>query len=148
MQCKLRKIIYSKITWCKYAQQCADVSDRAVILRPFPWWNCVFESRRRHGYLYLVSVVCCQLYRIMRRAHHSSRGFLPRVMCAISVITQPHQLRPWPGEESNHHCKELHNSELCWYLINCVEMHGTRTILRWHILHLNLHFTMKLNKLV
>jgi len=29
MQCKLHKIIYSKIIWCTYAQQCADFSDFA-----------------------------------------------------------------------------------------------------------------------
>jgi len=30
MQCKLLKIVYSKIIWCTYAQHCADFSDHAV----------------------------------------------------------------------------------------------------------------------
>jgi hypothetical protein len=32
-----------------------------VGLRPLAYWDCGFESRRRHGCLYLVSVVCCQV---------------------------------------------------------------------------------------
>jgi hypothetical protein len=41
-----------------------DPSDRAVEgvgLRPLASWVCGFESRRGHGYLSLVSVVCCQV---------------------------------------------------------------------------------------
>jgi hypothetical protein len=30
-------------------------------LRPLAGWDCGFESRLVHGYLSLVSVVCCQL---------------------------------------------------------------------------------------
>jgi hypothetical protein len=30
-------------------------------LRPLAWWHCGFESHRQHGYLSLVSVVCCQV---------------------------------------------------------------------------------------
>ena len=32
-----------------------------VALRPLVCWNCWFESRRGHGCLPLVSVVCCQV---------------------------------------------------------------------------------------
>jgi len=42
----------------------ADLNDRAasgVDLRPLACWDCGFESRRRHGYLSLVSAVCCQV---------------------------------------------------------------------------------------
>jgi hypothetical protein len=42
----------------------ADPSGRAVYgvgLWPLAWWDCGFESRRRHGCLSLVSVVCCQV---------------------------------------------------------------------------------------
>jgi hypothetical protein len=42
----------------------ADPSGRAVLgvgLRPFACWDCGFESRRGHGCLFLVSVVCCQV---------------------------------------------------------------------------------------
>jgi spore coat polysaccharide biosynthesis protein SpsF (cytidylyltransferase family) len=31
-----------------------------VGLRPLAFWDCGFESCRGHGYLSLVSVVCCQ----------------------------------------------------------------------------------------
>jgi hypothetical protein len=30
-------------------------------LQPLACWDCGFESRRRHGCLSLVSVVCCQV---------------------------------------------------------------------------------------
>jgi hypothetical protein len=36
-------------------------SDHFSFLRPFPCWNCVFESRRGHRRLSLLSVVCCQV---------------------------------------------------------------------------------------
>ena len=42
----------------------ADPSGSAVSgvgLRPLPCWDCVFESRRRHGCLCFVSVECCQV---------------------------------------------------------------------------------------
>jgi hypothetical protein len=42
----------------------ADPGGRAVCgvrLRPLACWDCRFESRRGHGYLSLVSVVCCQV---------------------------------------------------------------------------------------
>jgi hypothetical protein len=42
----------------------ADPSGRAVYgvgLRPLVCWDYAFESRRRHGYLSLVSVECCQV---------------------------------------------------------------------------------------
>jgi hypothetical protein len=32
-----------------------------VSLRPLVCWDCEFESRRGHGYLSVVSVVCCQV---------------------------------------------------------------------------------------
>ena len=42
----------------------AGPSGRAVLdvgLWPFACWGCGFESCRKHGCLYLVSVVCCQV---------------------------------------------------------------------------------------
>jgi len=41
-----------------------DPSDRAVLdvgLRPLVCWDCGLESRRGHGYLSLLNVVCCQV---------------------------------------------------------------------------------------
>jgi hypothetical protein len=43
-------------------------------------WDCGFESRRIHGHFSLVSVVCCQVERYLRRADHSPRGSY-RVWC-------------------------------------------------------------------
>jgi hypothetical protein len=40
-----------------------------------------FESRRGHECLSVVSVVCCQVERSLRRSHHSCRGVLPSVVC-------------------------------------------------------------------
>jgi hypothetical protein len=40
-----------------------DPSGRTVLgvgLRPLACWDCGFESRRGHGCLFLVDVVCCQ----------------------------------------------------------------------------------------
>jgi len=40
-------------------------------LQPFACWDCGFESHRGHGYLSVVTVVCCQVERSLRRADHS-----------------------------------------------------------------------------
>jgi hypothetical protein len=55
--------------------------------RPFACCDCGFESRRGHGCLSVVSVVCCQV-EPLRRADPSSRGALPNVVC-LSVIVKP-----------------------------------------------------------
>jgi hypothetical protein len=61
---------------------------------PLAYWDCGFESRREHGCLSLVSVVCCQSS--LRRADHSFRGVLPSMVC-LSVIVKPRTLtRPRP----------------------------------------------------
>jgi len=57
-------------------------------LRPLACWDCVFDSRRRHGCLSLVNVVCCQMFLLW--ADPSSRGVVPSVMCP-SVIAEPQQ---------------------------------------------------------
>jgi hypothetical protein len=41
-----------------------------------------------HGCLSVVSVVCCQVERSLRRADHSSKGVLPTVV-GLSVILKP-----------------------------------------------------------
>jgi len=63
-------------------------------LRPLACWECGFGSRRGHGCLSLVTVVCCQ--RSLRRTVHSSRGALLSVVC-LSVIVKPRQWRS-PGQ--------------------------------------------------
>ena len=39
-------------------------------------WDCVFDSRRQHGYISLVTVVHVVRQRLLLRADHSSRGVL------------------------------------------------------------------------
>jgi hypothetical protein len=51
-------------------------------------WDCVFESCWGRGCLSLMSVVCCQVKRSLRRADHSSRGFLLNVVGPISVTVK------------------------------------------------------------
>ena len=65
---------------------------KGVGLRQLACWDCGFESRRRHGCLSLVSVVCCR-YRSLRPADHLSRGVLPSVV-SLSVIAKPSKMRP------------------------------------------------------
>jgi len=78
-----------------------------VGLRPLACRDCGFESRQGHGYLFFVSVVCCQ--RSLPKADYSSRGVLPCVMC-LSVIPKPQQwgsqcpLGLSKSEKKNYHC--------------------------------------------
>jgi hypothetical protein len=71
----------------------AKPGGRAILgvdLQPLAYWCCGFESRLRHGYLSVVSVVCCQVeVPVMGRS--PSGGDLPSVVCP-SVISKP-QLR-------------------------------------------------------
>ena len=71
-------------------QNLADPSGRAVYgvgLQSFASWDCWFETRRGHGCLSLVSVVCRQV-EVSASASHLSGGFLPSVAC-LSVIVKP-----------------------------------------------------------
>ena len=66
-----------------------------VCLRSIDSWNCGFESDRRHGCLYLVSVVCCQ--RSMSRVDHQYRGVVPSVVwLAQSDLATWTMRRSWP----------------------------------------------------
>ena len=74
----------------------ADPSDRAVWgvgLRPFACWDCGFESRRGHGCLCLLRVLCFVRYESPRRANHPSIWVLPWALC-LSAIVKPRQ---WGG---------------------------------------------------
>jgi hypothetical protein len=71
-----------------------------VGLRPFACWDCGFESRRRHGCLYLASVVCCQV-----EVSASGWSLVQRspTECAVclSVIVKPRERgKPWPKNGS------------------------------------------------
>ena len=48
-------------------------------MQPLACWNCGFESRRMHGSLSVVIVVCCQVM-FSEETDHSSRGFLLSVV--------------------------------------------------------------------
>jgi hypothetical protein len=65
-----------------------------------------FETRKGHGFLSLVTVVCYQTQEIsLRRDDHSSRGVLPREVC-LRVIPKP-QKRGDPdhlGRSSHKNC--------------------------------------------
>ena len=69
----------------KIITRIADV-DPSVVLRPIACWDCGFESRQGHAYLSFV--LCVVTYRSLWWAGHSSRGFLPSVVC-LSVIAKP-----------------------------------------------------------
>ena len=57
-------------------------------------WDSGFESRREHGCLSHVSVVCLQVQVSASGADHSSRGVLPSVVYPMSVILKSHKGRP------------------------------------------------------
>jgi hypothetical protein len=61
-----------------------------VAARSKACWDYGFESRRGHGCLSLVSVVCCQ---VEVSATGWSRGALTGVMCLKCVITKPREMR-------------------------------------------------------
>ena len=52
------------LTLHSHLQQHVDLSGRAIQgvgQLPLACWNCEFESPQEHGFLPLVSVVCCQV---------------------------------------------------------------------------------------
>jgi hypothetical protein len=76
-----------------------DPSDRAVYgvgLRPLACWDCGFESRRGHGCLFLVSVVCCQV-----EVSTSGWSLVQRspTECGVSECDREASImrRPWPS---------------------------------------------------
>ena len=74
-----------------------DTSGRGVqvtALRPLARWDCEFESHRDMDVCFLW-LFCLVRLRNQRRANHSSRGVLPRLMC-LSVIVKLRQ-REDPG---------------------------------------------------
>ena len=68
---------------------------RGVGLRPLACWNCGFESRRGHGCLSLVSVVCCQV-----EVYASGWSLIQRspTECDVSECDRKASTmsRPWP----------------------------------------------------
>jgi len=63
-------------------------------MRPFPCWDCGFESRQGHGYLSVALFVCCEV-QVLWRADHSSRESY-RVWCvAVCDLETSSMRRPW-----------------------------------------------------
>ena len=66
----------------------ADPNSCAVkgegLRRSLACWDCGFESRRMHWYLSLLSVVCFQVE--VSVSDHSSRGFVPSVVCLSAIV--------------------------------------------------------------
>ena len=64
-------------------------------LRPLACWDCGFESRRRHGCLSVVSVLCCQV-----EVSASGCSFVQRSPKDCGVSECDHEAlkmrRPWP----------------------------------------------------
>jgi len=63
--------------------------------RLLTYWDCSFESRRVYGYLYLVSVVCCQV-----EVSASGWSINQRSLTECSVSECDHEAlilrKPWP----------------------------------------------------
>ena len=57
--------------------------------------------------LSLVSAVCCQVEKSLRRADHLYRGVLPNVICPMSVIAKTRKGRSWPEIKSKRHEGEV-----------------------------------------
>jgi hypothetical protein len=83
--CDHFRVLYSMNTrsdsWCSY---CVTRSD-CVGLRTVAYWDRGFESRRGHGYLFVISFVCVVKFRSLLRADHSSRGVLSTVVWCVGL---------------------------------------------------------------
>jgi hypothetical protein len=79
-----------------YASVPIPVAARSKGLRPLVYYDCGFESRRGHGCLSLVSVVCCQV-----EVSATGWSLVQRspTECGVSkkcVIVKPRKMRPKP----------------------------------------------------
>jgi hypothetical protein len=88
----------------------ADPSARAVSgvgLWPLVYWDCGFESRRGHGCLSRVSVVCCQVEVSARGRSLVRRS---RTECGVSDCNHEASIvrRPWPIRGCCAMSKKLH----------------------------------------
>ena len=65
-------------------------------MRPLACWDCGFESRREHGYLSVVSGVCCQV-----EVSASGCSLVLRIPTECGVSECDHEAlimgRPWPA---------------------------------------------------
>jgi len=80
----------------------ADAGDhkaQSVGLRPLACWDCGLELRQRHGFLSIVSVVCCQVEVSVSGWSLVQRSPTERDVC-VSVIVKTRKGRSLPGIES------------------------------------------------
>ena len=80
-----------------------------VDLRPLDFWHCGFESRRGHGCLSLVNVVCCQV-----RVSATGQSLFQRspTKCSVSQCDlETSTMRPWPTRGLPNHKNLLFYTE-------------------------------------
>ena len=59
-----------------------------VVLLPLACWNCGFESRRGHGSLPVMSVVCCQV-----ELSATGRSYVQRILAECARVIECDQLQ-------------------------------------------------------
>jgi hypothetical protein len=102
---------------------------QCVGLRPLALWDCGFESRRRHGCLYVMIQQSTWVvrYSYLRRADHSYRGLLQSVVC-LCYTSKPQQwgclgqLKEYSHGKKKHVMKHDSNNnfiELSRLLLKC-----------------------------
>ena len=92
------------------------LADKGAGLRALASWDFGFESRRGHGCVCLLWVVCAVRQRSLRRADHSSRRVTSSVIC-LSVIVEPSQWGdPGPLGLSIH--GEMYSRQYDWQTYN------------------------------
>ena len=88
-------------------------------LRPIACWNYGFESRREHGCLSLVSVVCVVRYRSLRRVDHRSKLVLRNLVCLCDLGTSKVR-RLSSHEEEEEEEKEKKPIKVACNFISCL----------------------------
>ena len=81
------KTLFFLLLICPLQQIKVPIAVAARSLRPIACWNYGFESRREHGCLSLVSVVCVVRYRSLRRVDHRSKLVLRNLVCLCDLGT-------------------------------------------------------------
>jgi hypothetical protein len=93
-------------------------------LRPLADWDCGFESRRGHGCLSLVSVVCCQI-EVSVSGRSLVRSRIPTTVVCLSVIKGLHRGGQGPLGLSNHVGERKHfntrTTYMTWMISGCLD---------------------------
>jgi len=75
-------------------------------------WDCGFESRRRHGYFSLLSVVCCQV-EVSVTADPSSRTVIPCVCVCVCVCLYTYTKQEHRCQNKKERKKEREEERSC-----------------------------------